>query len=369
VIAAANERVWLEAQINGKAAQLCFDTGANFNALSPRALKKFGLKFVPADTSQVPAPTDLVPGVFRPGDTEECTLYIEGLQGRTTFLVFDGPMSHSDFDGLIGWYSLSQTILRIDGSAHKVVLLPDLPNAVIQWSRFQAATNMGVLDLKIPDPGGKDRVLCIDTGSDNGFALPASRWLGWKQEHPQRPMTLETFFSPIDGFCIEEQSWADEISVGSLLITDLPVSSSGPGNASRLGSQYEGTLGLAAIKRLEMIVDGKRNTIYLRARKGRSPPYSYNRLGAAFGPTLTHTNQGVARVIQGSPAYEAGVRDGDVLLQVDDVVVKTWSADWANRFSKPAGTKLTLTLEREGRTFKTTATLRDILHPSSSSKK
>ena len=53
-----------------------------------------------------------------------------------------------------------------------------------------------------------------------------------------------------------------------------------------------------------------------------------------------------------------GVRNGDVLLQVDEVRLTSWSQSWLNHFGLKAGAKLKLTLDRDGKTFKTTATLR-----------
>jgi predicted metalloprotease with PDZ domain len=66
----------------------------------------------------------------------------------------------------------------------------------------------------------------------------------------------------------------------------------------------------------------------------------------------------VAQVADGSPAYEAGVRNGDVLVA------------WLTRFkhdqdpeTDPAGTRLVITLKRGSETFKTTAILRNIVAP------
>jgi C-terminal processing protease CtpA/Prc len=66
-------------------------------------------------------------------------------------------------------------------------------------------------------------------------------------------------------------------------------------------------------------------------------------------------------VVKGGPAFEAGVRDGDVLLRVDEIAVTGWSDKWRSRFCMPSGTKLRLTLNRDGSEFETTATLRDIV--------
>jgi S1-C subfamily serine protease len=177
-------------------------------------------------------------------------------------------------------------------------------------------------------------------------------------------MTLETGVTPDDGFFVTEEAWADQISVGPIILTGVPISVAGRGGTNRWGAQYEGTLGLAVLKRLDLIVDSNKGVAYLRAKTTPPPAYPHNRLGAIFAATTTQTNQGVARVVDGGPAYEAGVRNGDVLLQVDEVTVRGWTDDWLSRFYMPAGTKLKLTLQRDGKIFTTTATLREILQPS-----
>jgi hypothetical protein len=372
----ADERIWVDAKINGKPVHLFFDSGSESSILHPQTVQRLGLKFMPAPTNE------LSRGVLA-GDTEDCLLTLEGRKMRTTFLVFDLPAylnanMGTNFDGLIGWYHmslkvgwfhLSQNILQIDAVASKVTTLPKVPKATAQWARLSVLTNFGTLDLQIPHVDQSNGLLCIDTGSYNGLDLPPQEWQRWKEAHPRTPITLEAAFTPADGFFVHEGAWADQISVGPLVLTGVPIGQAGPETSTRRGAQYKGTLGLAAIKRLDLIVDGKNGLAYLRAKATPPLAYRHNRLGAVFVPTITHTNQAVARVVGGSPAYEAGVRDGDVLLQVDEVTVRGWTNDWISRFYMPAGTKLKLPLKRDGKIFTTTATLREILQPNSSQNK
>src|SRR5882757_4005314 len=111
----ADERIWLKGtKINGEPVKLCFDSGANFNALCPQAIKRLGLKFNAAPTN------GLSPGLFA-GDTKGYTLNINGNQAQTTFMVLKFPdYVDTDFDGLIGWCSLGQNVLQIDASAREV---------------------------------------------------------------------------------------------------------------------------------------------------------------------------------------------------------------------------------------------------------
>lgn len=361
----ADERIWLDAKINGKSAKFCFDTGSSISALTPSALHKFALKFIPAPTN------DLWRGVLA-GNTEEFALSLKGTKARTSFVVLSVPnyaRYDVDFDGVIGWPTLSQNVLEIDAVRQRVRLLAKVPRRAARWMQFPLATNFDILAFQVPRNDRVNGVISIDTGSSWGVALPPREWHQWKEAHPHKPMTFEAFYTPGDGFVVREEAWANQISIGSFVMTGVPITEETSSAAIRWGNKNGGILGLAALKRLNLIVDGKNSVIYLQSKTTPPPLYPQNRLGAIFVPTVTHTNKAVAWVITGSPAYQAGVRNGDILLQVDKIPVTGWTDSWLSRFEMPAGTKLYLTLQRDGKKFKTTVTLREILQPSTNEAK
>ena len=87
--------------------------------------------------------------------------------------------------------------------------------------------------------------------------------------------------------------------------------------------------------------------------------------GVSFGslyPALARLQAaGAVRVVEGSPAWEAGVRSGDTVLKFDGKVVSMGGK--GSCLEGAPGTKLVLTLKRGSRTFDTTVTLRQILPP------
>jgi hypothetical protein len=356
----ADERIWLDAKINDKRAWLCFDSGADAFILWREGAQRLGLKYVECTTNSAPSEGRVAGGI-----TEVCTLSLEGTQGKTRFAVVEYPSyADIDSDGVIGWLGLRNDIVQINAVACKVAFLAKVPKIAAKWTRLGVITNSSVLELEIPYNNGTTGVVCVDTGSAGGVALAPSKWQAWKRAHPHQAVTLNSFFTLGDGLVVKEEGWADQISFGSLVLTGVPVTEATPTQLAVGGREYEGSLGLAALRRLDFIIDGKRGAAYLHTKGTAAPPYNHNRLGAAFVPTNSKSDALVAKVAAGSPAEDAGVENGDLLLKVDGIDVTMQSPNGMKKFWMLAGTKVTLTLKRDGKIFETTATLRDILSPS-----
>ena len=80
---------------------------------------------------------------------------------------------------------------------------------------------------------------------------------------------------------------------------------------------------------------------------------------------LARTNL-FARVLEGSPAYRAGIRDGDEVLKVNGKDVPDWRTYGDSMEScceSPAGTELRFTLKRGETNFETTVVLHELLGP------
>ena len=199
------------------------------------------------------------------------------------------------------------------------------------------------------------------------------QWRAWKAAHTNQPMTMAAYYTPNPGLVVSEEGWADKILLGSLPLTEVPVMEADSGEIalhSPPDAQFEATLGFAALKRLDFLIDGKRGVVWLRPKKTQPMPYWHNRLGAVFVPKDLQSDDLVAHVVIGSPAYEAGIRDNDVLLKIGNLDCTKWRTDpnvlpLSHFWNSLAGTKLELTLKRGNKKFETKAILRNILPPDS----
>jgi C-terminal processing protease CtpA/Prc len=144
-------------------------------------------------------------------------------------------------------------------------------------------------------------------------------------------------------------------------VTEAPTTNLPPTGAL----QYEGTIGLAALNRLKFVVDGRKHVAYIQPKKTAFVPYEHNRLGAVFLPGEFDL---VAQVTDGTPASEAGVCDGDLLLKVNGADATSWRTnravlDLVQFWNRPPGTKFTLTLKRGTNILDAPVVLRNILPP------
>ena len=352
--ALSEDRLWVDAAINGQPVRFAFDTGAGTLVLFAQTAARLGLSFSNA-TQQV----RLAPG------TEACSLQILGSTSNTRLAVMDKPsMLPTRVDGFVGWPNISNNILRIDAVQGTLTGLSVVPDCTTNWTKFKLLPGSDVLCLEVPQPEGAPAVLFVDTGSDAGVKLAPAFWSAWRAAHAQQPLTFDAYYTPAVGLVVTEEGWADELAIGPLQATGVTVEIADPGDLAR------GTisLGLAALKRLDVVVDGQQGVAYLQAQTTAPPAVAHNRLGAVFTPVDLQHEELLAHVMEGSPAWQAGIRDGDVLLRVGDLDVTKWRTDPAvmpmSRFwSRPAGTQLELTLRRDAQEYRSEVTLRHILGP------
>ena len=134
--------------------------------------------------------------------------------------------------------------------------------------------------------------------------------------------------------------------------------------------QYRnGLIGNPILERFHFILDFVNNIMYLRPNKNFKKEFKYDKSGLiiyAFGPDLSSFY--VKDVIKDSPAYEAGIRKGDMIKRIGIWPAHFYSlGNITNKLQSKVGKKIKMVLERNGVRYKTQFILKDILQAQKSS--
>jgi len=357
------QRIWLDVKINDQPARFIFDTGAGGLTIMRDAAERLGLKII-----NPPSPYRPPPGLVAVGWTEKCRLTFWNNTIKTRLEWGQLPEGLPvDLDGTIGWPQVSKRIFSIDAATQSIKFLDHIPKEAASWTKLRVQPHSNLLNLEIPGREGKTEIIYLDTGDYRGVTFSPQKWVDWKTAHTNQPMTIDAGYTGPLGYHVFEEAWAHRIRLGPLELMDVPVQGNlfpKPTSALSAGPMF--TLGLGALNQMDLIIDGKHNQAYLRPKTTPPLPYSYNRLGAAFMSPDWKSDDLVAWVADGSPACEAGIRNGDILLRIDEQDVARWRTSQKGDISfweQPAGTQLQLTLKRGGKLFTTRAVLRNILRP------
>jgi hypothetical protein len=259
-------------------------------------------------------------------------------------------------------------ITAFDWDAGVVRLLAVLPEELDGWTAWPMRAGAPVVIVEVPTaaPDAGSTALMLDSGDPSGLALPRAEWLRQAARAGAKRWTVKGSYAPGRGFAADLERWAEDFELGGLTVPGLPVrSTSHPIMATW---RLDAVGGLLAMSCFDMIVDGPRERVWLRPRKKPGLPWDYNRLGAAFIPKSLNEPELVATVGLGTPAAEAGIEDGDLLLAIGDLDVTKWQTNPTvlplSRFwAQPAGTELRLRLSRDGKPYRVRVTLRELFQP------
>lgn len=352
---AVEQRIWVDATINQQPVRLIVDTGAFASLLYPQAARELGIKFFPPVFDRPVQGFDV-----QLGRTEPFHLATFNFTGETTFGIYDLAAAgvRTTGHGLYGWDHFKTNLFEIDAATLSVKLVQRVPEETDGWTKF-AIAGSDTLEFEVP---GEFWTIAVDTGSYSGISLRPQQWRSWKAGQTNAPITLDHNHMPSGGLTITEEGFAREITVANVRFTDVPISQPTP----REIASGEVAFGLAALARLNLIVDGRGGWAYLRPKRTAPAPYEHNRLGAVFIRRHAFSDEAAAQVLDGSPAHTAGIRNGDALLKVDGVQMvkgRVAGVPLIEFWERPAGTRLELTIRRDDQSLKMPVVLRDILVP------
>jgi hypothetical protein len=284
--------VFTKLAINGQPVRMVLDTGAASTVLYSAAANRVGLNFAPPRHDVVAGAFEIVAGMSEPARVTA------GAQTFTARLpVFTLPPSSrlmisstSGEDGVIGWPEVRDNILVFDAAHRTVRSVAQLPEETSGWLKLKVRPHSTLL-LETPLPDGKAGTIMVDTGAPQGVQLTPARWQEARAAHPATPSTTVNHSSWSIGSFAAQTMWADEIKLGALILTDVPVENMPAAEADWLskaapGAEVAGIIGLRALTRMDLVVDGKNGFAYARPR----PPAGTGNWSVAKNVRLNRDN-------------------------------------------------------------------------------
>lgn len=299
------DRLVYKTKINGKKVILAMDTGTSLPiVLWSTTAKNLGLELVTQNQKTIS--------------------HVKMKFGQEKYQVESRVIAKPpliNVDGLVGLPFLKGKIWTINWDKMSITEIKAVPEEISNWKSFKLNTAHGVLAIEL-DRSKNQELVYIDTGSPDGISLSKKEWTSWIAKNKNLPLSLDSRYSPeTKGFYKTKLSWADQFSIGSLKLSKVMLSQ----NFFKW-KNFAALYGIEALKHFEIILDLEMNRIYLQERPKYKPNFDYNRFGATCIPQ-ENKERLVCHVLQDRPAYNSGLRTGDILLKVNEFDMTKWQAD------------------------------------------
>ncbi|MEO6758177.1 MAG: aspartyl protease family protein, partial [Saprospiraceae bacterium] len=133
-------------------------------------------------------------------------------------------------------------------------------------------------------------------------------------------------------------------------------------NLEHLNSR-NGLIGNAVLDRFQVILDYQNAKIWLKPGRDAFQPFVYDRSGlTVIASGILFSTFMVQQVLPGSPAAEADLRQGDIILRIGVRPANLMAlADVQRSLQKKVGKKIKILIERDGQRLKKTFVLRNLI--------
>ncbi len=270
-----------DATLNGHPVNFTLDTGASMTLITSAEADALGLETVYTMPGSVTSKGHMGFSLSEPAHLTigQNSFTTELVVGNTPKNVALDSGLGERVDGVVGWPEIWSNILVFEGDHRKITAVTTLPPETAGWLKLKLHPFVQ-LGIETPLPNGDTGVLLVDTGSYFGVSLPPEQWKTWYAAHPNAPTAAMMYYTPGVGQVLTTEAWADEIKLGAFTLTDVPVHEANTAEMKIDAKHYAGTLGLYALSRLHMVVDGRRGNVYLSPLPPPGPYYSaFHRAG------------------------------------------------------------------------------------------
>ena len=271
--------------------------------------------------------------------------------------------------GILGYEIFSRFVVEIDYMRQQIVLhkpeyfkprrrFTKIPITIEDTKPYVDGVKLAVndsttVDVKLMIDTGASHSLMLNTASNDSISVPNPHLSGYLG----RGLSGDIFghMGRVSGLSIKEFTLDDVISSfpeeGDFL------------QAAHSRAEHNGNIGGSVLKRFRVIFDYANETMYLHKNRNYRKPFDYNMSGMeliAVGPLLETFL--VSKVIKNSPAREAGIQEGDMLISVNGLRFPELNLGlFSSMMSNRPGKRVRMKIYRNGIMFKKKFRLERIL--------
>jgi hypothetical protein len=262
-------------------------------------------------------------------------------------------------DGILGYDFIRRFVVEIDYAARTLSLYDPVDY------KYSGRGEMIPIKLEGKTPQVHARItqfndipietdLAIDTGRDDALVLNNPFVETYHLLQPQRKMLLEPAEESLGGTVRNRISRLKRLQLGRFALRNLTTvfsqDTEGPMSSKNIG----GFIGSEILRRFKITFDYSRQRMTLEPNAYFGQPFEYDMTGIrliAEGPDFRSFK--VHRIIAASPAFKAGLQEGDLIVAINDQPTAKLTLEEVQQMFRLDGRSYRLSIKRGNKVFQT----------------
>jgi PDZ domain/Aspartyl protease len=344
--------------------QFLLDTGGSGGHLDGEIAKRLGLR-LERGTASFSGSANLEVGII-----PEATLAVGAARHRGQLLVSPlapiEPILGRPFEGIIGSDFLQRYVLELNYDARVLRLYPP---AAFQYTgrgqplRLSFAQGIPFVRLAVSLANGKaiDGDFLIDTAG-GGMAIHVHKQIAERDGLLGGAPSRDERGHGIGGETSRTVARGVAVAIGSYRVSRPIVAITEDTAGLRTNPQSLGLVGMEVLGRFNLTFDYSRSVVYVEPNRTFDAALVYDSTGLDLRATRPSFSPAYVRSVRDrSPAKEAGIQAGDVLVRIDDRPTSGLTLDEIRELLKTPGRTRRLAVSRQGKSVSVTLKTRDLL--------
>ncbi|MBC8753254.1 aspartyl protease family protein [Kordia sp. YSTF-M3] len=318
--------MYIKVKVNDHAEPLnfVFDTGASTAVLDEKVAKEIGIT---ADYQQ-PAAGAAGTEMYNIALSQKLHIQDITLADAHVVLVDLDRLSkrgNQRIDGIIGYNIMQHYVTHIDYDQQEIKLYKNVDDIAAVDAYKMLPVSLGYasipqveLEFTLKNNKKFKGSFLFDSGANMTFLLNTpfvkanniETLIGKTIENKAESLTTSSSFKIGN---------VTNVQLGDFKFGEMPIDLSNSTSGVMASEAYAGILGVKIIQRFHIILDYKNQKIYLKPNKSYANEFEFPRSGISIEKEADKIK--ISNVVKVSEAYQKGIREGDQLLEIDEVVV------------------------------------------------